>query len=40
MKILDGKKLSNTLKEEIKNEVFERLIEKKKTTSLGCCYSW
>ncbi len=35
MKILDGKKLSNTLKEEIKNEVFERLVEKKKQPHLA-----
>ncbi len=35
MKILDGKKLSNTLKEEIKKEVSERLIQKKKQPHLA-----
>lgn len=35
MKILDGKKLSNTLKEEIKKEVSKRLIDKKKQPHLA-----
>ena len=35
MKILDGRKLSNTIKEEIKKEVSKRVLDKKKQPHLA-----